>query len=90
MHFLKKAALRSHAIGKPRAAVRVKFDSKKKALVIVEGEGFMVLKDDSLISEIPSNIPILDSKGKPILASGKFFVTTETFDPYHAVVDLPK
>jgi hypothetical protein len=89
VHFLKKAASKSHTIGRPRAAVKVMFDAKKKALVLVEGEGIMVLKWDALIAEIPSDVPILDAKGKRIPASGAFFVTTETFDPYHAVVDLP-
>lgn len=85
MHFLKKAT--GTPLGMIRAAVKVRYDPKKKALIL-EKETPMVLKSDALIAPIPDDIPILDSEGKRI--KGKFHVTIETFNPYHMVVELPK
>ena len=85
MHFLKKAA--GSPLGIIRAAVKVRYDTKKKALILVR-ETPMVLKADALIAPIPETIPVLDPDGKRI--KGKFYVTVETFDPFHMVVELPR
>lgn len=79
-----KTAVGDHAVGRPRAAVVVRFDRAAKA-VRLQPDGIFVLKADALVT--PLDLPVLDEDGTPIKATGKFHITTETFDPYHMVTD---
>ena len=90
MHFLnrKKAHFQEAALGKPRAAVLVRFDPSLKALVLVEDEALFVLRADALLAALPEDVHVLSPEGKRIEATGAFHVTTETFDPLHAVTDV--
>lgn len=88
-HFMKTATRGAHEIGVLRAGVKVRYDTKKKALLIVEDEPPFVFKTDAKVIELPKGVPVIDSKGKAITASGQFFVTTETIDPFHGLVDMP-
>ena len=73
-------------IGKPYAAVMVS-RKKGKDLVIVPGQ-IHLLKDDTQVVELPEDYTILNPEdGTPIEPSFSFWITTETFDPFHAVID---
>lgn len=56
--------------------------------LVVQAEMFL-LKPDVEIAPMPQRLHVLDERGKPIPASsGEFWISTETFDPYHAVCDV--
>jgi hypothetical protein len=86
-HTLKKYA--GHHImrlEKPYAAVKV--ERKGKRLVVIPGSiclvkpgtEFAVLYDHKVVSE----------DGETLQPSGVFYISTETFDPYHLVIDWMK
>lgn len=95
MHFLRENE-RGHyrCTTRPIAAVRVKFETVDKARVLVmcgpdEGKSPLgVLRPDVRIAALPADVKILDPETrKPIKRSKQFWVTAETFDPYHMVID---
>jgi len=49
-----------------------------------------VLKADAQLALVPEDVVVVDPDGKAIKAAGKFYVTVETIDPYHAVVDIQR
>jgi hypothetical protein len=92
MHFLNPKGGRDiggRALWKLRACVtvRVEFRDRKPVLVVKPGS-VSLLKGDAVLTELPKEISVIDEDGKRIKATGKFYVTTETFDPYHCVTDL--
>lgn len=95
MHFLKESEARAwRQLGQPRAAVRVRVEGGRKGQALVidpePEEPIMVLKADAQVALLPTRVPVLDPTGRRVKASGIFVVTVETFDPFHAVCDMPK
>lgn len=92
MHFLKTDEVRySRAMEKPWAFVKVRFErgaSVAKSKLIIEE--IMVCKADTLVVDLPERWKVYDQEGKQVKPSKgrKFVVTTETFDPYHAVAEV--
>ena len=80
----------SIAIGRQRAAVMVRVRSRRE--LVVQAESIVVLKRDALISRVPSTMTVVAEDDQPIAASpgSAFWITTETFDPYHVVCELPE
>ncbi len=72
-----------------RACVTV--ERRKGDLVVVVGK-IGVTQTDALIAAVPDYLRVVDTNGKTIPPSrGKrFFVSTETFDPFHFVVEMPE
>lgn len=89
MHFLGKLARHEqrHLDG-PRVAVIVKWTSRRQSALVLVGSDVGVAKDGVRIAELPKKIRVLDPDGEPVAASGRFFVTTETVDPYHLLLDI--
>ena len=92
MHFLNPKGGRDvggSALWKPRAcvSVRVEYRDRKPVLIVKDGS-VGVLKGDAILVELPKEIPVIGPDGDRIKPTGKFYVTTETFDPHHALVDL--
>ncbi len=87
MHFLLKSD-RTHGdrLDRRYAGMQVRFEENK--LWIQEG-GICILKPDALFVPLPDRIKVVDLDGKAIKASWKFFVTVETFNPHHVVIDAP-
>lgn len=54
---------------------------RKKPLVIV--------KPNTLLIEL-DNTPILTPDKQPVKPTGKFYVTAETIEPYHIVLDITR
>lgn len=89
MHPLKYDDTRfAQVVGKARAVVTAKAHYKPKRLVIVEGS-LGIAKHDTLFVPVPESIPVLDPDGKPIKPSkgSKFWISVETFDPYHILLE---
>ncbi|MFB5269350.1 hypothetical protein ACE41H_21560 [Paenibacillus enshidis] len=85
MHPLQKENKHSRELGRPYAAVQV--EHINKVLVVIPGS-VSILKEETKITKLPSAYPVVDSEGYLIKPSGQFYITTETFDPYHMVIDL--
>lgn len=50
--------------------------------------GIFLIKPGSTILPLPDSIQVIDSETKePIPASGRFFVTSESLDPFHLLLD---
>lgn len=75
----------SFSLGKPYAAVTVM--RKGKQLIIQPGDVF-IAKSNVRFAEIPDEYEVVDQEGNRISADGKFLISVETFDPFHAVVDF--
>lgn len=73
------------AIGRKHCAVKVQI--KDKNLYLVE-DGFCIVTPDTLILPLPSDIKVYSEDGEEIPASGKFYVSAETINPYHLVIDI--
>jgi hypothetical protein len=85
LHFLKEGELYgAAAIERRRACVTVRYVDGK--LWVQDGIG--VTKMDAIFVELPERIAVVDDKGKRIKATGRFLVSTETFNPFHLVVDM--
>lgn len=91
MHFLRKNEVYSRTLGKPRACVKVRVE--KDTLVVCEPEddkpNISVAKTDTQWSEVPDRVTVVGADGKVIKPSKgkKFYVTVETFDPFHLVME---
>jgi hypothetical protein len=88
MHFLLKSD-RTHgeALWRRYAGMQVRFEPKDK-LRVQEG-GICILTPDALFVPLPERIKVIDLDGKPIKSTWKFFVTIESFNPFHVVIDAP-
>ncbi len=84
MHFMKN--IRGRAIGKPHMAVVVQYEKAGRKLVLTDKPP-VVLQLDALVAPLPRNVVVVDRQRKRVNASGQFYVTTETFDPYHLLID---
>ncbi len=77
-------------IGRQRAGVEVRVRARRE--LVVQADSIVVLKRDALISRVPSTISVVTEDGKPIApaAGSAFWISTETLDPFHVVVELPE
>lgn len=48
----------------------------------------VVLKADALIAPLPKEIRVLDQDGKVFKTSRQFYITTESFDPWHLLTEM--
>ena len=87
MHFL-GAVERPYPLGRPRAAVMVASEERGARLVIDDEYGIVVARADALFYPLPDHCKVFRD-GKEIKPSkGKrFWVSTETFDPYHMILE---
>lgn len=89
-HCLRRKELEERrSLGCRRAAVTVRLEESR--LVIVEGS-IGVLDDYTQITPVPARLTVVSEAGEVLKPSkgSAFFMTTETFDPCHLVVELPK
>lgn len=88
-HFIKGGSLAgvySRNIGKIYCAVKVKFKSNK---LYVEDGGISVVKPDTKIAELPTKFKVYNSENEEVQPSGKFYISVETINPFHLLMDLP-
>lgn len=74
----------SRPIGKNHVAVRATVEGKK---LITDGE-LVFVKPDTQIAELPPAYKVIDSNGEEIPPSGKFYITVQTINPYHLIMDI--
>ena len=71
---------------KPRVCVKVEKEKRNLYQVVLSGqENIFLLKAGTAL--IPFKGEIVDAIGNPIPATGTYYRTAETIDPYHLVTD---
>lgn len=56
-------------------------------LVITSEDPIRIVKMGTSITALPGRVKIISQEGEAVRASHKFWVTLETFNPYHLVFD---
>lgn len=70
--------------------MKVQVEGKRGSYGLRIADGIFFLKFDTLVVELPEKIKVLSAEGPVTPSKGsKFYVTVETIDPCHAVVELP-
>lgn len=87
-HFLREREVREVFLHRRYAAVQVRVTGRRELTVDV-GRGIFVLDPMKSVSltRLPPDVVVKAPDGEVIKASHSFWVTTCTFDPYHAVID---
>ena len=92
MHFLYKRETNFSPLHPSRVYAAVKVEVTKKAkprtLAVLPG-GIVFTKTDTKFVPLPDDVIVVNDEGEEITASFKFYVSLETFDPFHIVVDAP-
>ena len=93
MHFLRKSEVSSWRTspGRPYAAVVVRYEKigrTGRRLIIEE---IQICKADTEFQPLPLDVEVVSEEGERVLPSRSkhFWVSTESFDPYHLVTDAP-
>lgn len=99
MHFLRKDECSyPQPLRRPYAARKVWLERKGKAevlrlVVLPEDEkdhGVVICQMDVMFVPLPERVKVIGPDGKAIKPRCKhFWVSVETFDPYHLVTDAP-
>jgi hypothetical protein len=86
MHFLRKSEVHGRSLEMPRACVTVRV---VKDTLVIESGSLGVLKIGAQMAPVPERMKVVTDDGKVVKPSkGKqFWVTVETFDPMHAVME---
>jgi hypothetical protein len=71
---------------RPYAAVKVEVIAKGKPPKLLVTPHITILRAGELIRELPPEVIVTDGT-EVLAASGKFFITIETIDPFHLLVD---
>ena len=92
MHFLRKSEVYARTLTRPRAGVTVKVEKDKLVVLEPDDEGkpnIHIAKMGTEWSLVPDRVKVVGPDGKVIKPSkGKaFYVTVETFDPFHMVME---
>ena len=86
-HFLPRDVVeRAEPLRRPHIAAGVRVDGKRHVLRLTE-DPLVIAKAGTLVVELPSNVRVMGTDGRPIAASGRFLVTVETIDPFHLLLD---
>lgn len=72
---------------RPYAAVQVERTGVRPPVLTVVGPVRLV-RPGTLLSPLPPDLRVVDPEGVSIAAAGRFYLTTETCDPYHLLVDV--
>jgi hypothetical protein len=84
MHLLHKSEIPNYPVilEKPWAAVKVRVEKKDLELT----SAICVAKAGTAFAELPARIKV-QAEGKPLRAEHKFYISIETIDPYHLLID---
>lgn len=76
---------------KPFACVTVTV--QKKGVLVIKPNSFGVAQSGVLFAELPEKWKVVDpdpDETEPVLPSRQFYISVETIDPYHILIDAPK
>jgi uncharacterized SAM-binding protein YcdF (DUF218 family) len=85
-HFLGGGVRGIHesVVRRPYACVKVELGGKTTLRVL---PGVFFVKAGSYVRALPEKIVVVDEAGETVTASGQFYVTSESIDPYHLLID---
>ena len=86
-HFLPGPGNQHHGVvvKRPHACVKVELVNKTTLRVL---PGVALIKPGTYVQLVPEKINVIDGSSGEISASGRFYVTSETIDPYHLLIDV--
>lgn len=86
-HFLAGPGYAHHevVVKRPYACVTVELVNKTTLRVLPK---IALIKPGSYVRIVPEKINVVDESGGMITASGRFYVTSESIDPYHLLIDV--
>lgn len=86
-HFLASPgyAYREVVVTRTYACVKVELVNKTTLRVLPEVN---LIKPGSYVRLLPEKISVTDENGDKVPASGRFYVTSESIDPYHLLIDV--
>ena len=77
----------SYPINKARVAVQVERIGRTRSFRVIP-DSICMIKQGTLVADLPDDWKIVDEDGKEIKSAGRFLISAETIDPYHLVVDM--
>lgn len=85
-HFLASRAqgIQDLVTRRPYACVKVELVDKTTLRVLPE---IFVMRTGSYVRALPEKIAVVDGDGEKLCPSGQFYVTSESIDPYHLLID---
>lgn len=93
MHFLNKEEVKwERPTRKNWAAVKVKVDGRGEDCRLTIEPGISVLRLGVQLVKLPERCTVISSEGEVIKPTpgAQFFVTIETFDPFHLITEIPE
>lgn len=72
----------------PRMGVLVQRTGRKDYKIVPGKDSVSVYKAGMAIKELDAGERILSPDGEPVKAEGRFFLSSETIDPFHIAFDL--
>lgn len=75
----------SQEVGRPYVCVTVN-NIGKKTLRLETGSGALI-NPDTKFTRLPEDIKVVDHHGEEIPAMRGFWISTESIDPYHILID---
>lgn len=90
-HFInnkKNWNIRENRLDNTRIAVRVEVKKQGHNVFLQPTDKIIFLKPGSVLHKLPEAVKVISAEGEVITATGAFWVTAETIDPYHCVTDL--
>ena len=80
-------------LNKERVGVKVeRFGSKREHKYKIMEDSIVMVKSETLVMPvdfISNDFEVYDKEGKEVIEqTGRFFITVETIDPYHIILDM--
>ncbi len=95
-HFLVRGEMESWkrpmTLGRPIAAVVCRHEREGKSdrlrIHAGDGGGIVVAKVGLALAPLPASVRVVGPADEPVEPSTRFWVTLDTFDPFHLVLDV--
>lgn len=89
-HILRAREIGRFQLPHPHAAIRVRVVNKKPRRLQVDPDpkNPLCIVFDGALSPLPSTVEVVAPDGVTVIDSeGRFYITNESFDPYHLLLD---
>jgi hypothetical protein len=72
---------------KPLVAVKVHVTARKGSRVLVVEPGIVGIDSNAMLVPLPKDVVVESDEGEVVQPTWGFWVSIETFDPYHLLLD---
>lgn len=59
----------------------------KKKVITIEDSSINIAKPGTKFAKLPTDFKVVDSNGDEIPTTGSYYISTETIDPHHLIID---